>query len=244
MVNKIVTVTGLQEALDSLTVFQRVHIPGSVVWTLNKFVVELREHEKQRIQYTFNKTNAFTRNSPLFKLATKESPRTTFFLRDNAPGGNSPDRYLSPQVTSGPIYVTRFSRALRRSQVIGSDQYVMHWANPRYKPTPGFVSSLKSALTRSVGPVRGGRQYARNVKAVSQYFIRYKGDEQGNLFNEPTGPATAIFKRVGRNKLDLVYSILKKPPTVAKKYDWTLQRMSLMAEDRIPVLLFGKLAEF
>jgi len=233
--NQTVTVTGLQEALDSLTVFQRARIPGSVVWTLNKFAVELREHEKQRMQYTFNKLNKFTQNAPLFKLATKQNPKMTFFLRDNAPGGNSPDRYLAPQVDGGPVYVTRFSRALRRAGVIGPDQYSMHWANPKYKSTPSFISALTSALAVPSGPVKSGRQYARNIKTKSDFFI--KRADKGK------GPAIGIFKRKAKS-LEKVYSILAKPPNVNAKYDWNLERMSLMAEDRIPILLFGKLSEF
>jgi hypothetical protein len=244
MANQTVTVKGLQEALDSLTVFQRVRIPGSVAWSLNKFAVWLRDYEQKNMQHTFNKLNKFTQNAPLYKLATKENPRMLFFLRDNAPGGNSPDRYLEPQASGGPVYVTRFSRALRRAGAIDPNQYVMHWANPNYKPTPGFISSLVSALATSSGPIKSARQYARNVNAKSQYFIKRQGDEQGLLLGRQTGPATGIFKRKSKNNLDLVYKILKAPPTVKGKYDWDEKRMALLAEDQIPILLFQKLSEF
>jgi hypothetical protein len=241
MATKAVTVTGLQEVLDGLTIFQRARIPGSIAWSLNKFAVELREHEKQRMQYTFNKLNRFTQNAPLFKLATKQNPRMLFFLRDNAPGGNSPDRYLAPQVDGGPVYVTRFSRALQRAGAIdkGSTpelgQYVMHWGTSRFKPTPGFISALTSALAVPSGPIKSGRQYARNVKAKSDFFIKRADKGQGT--------AIGIFKRKGKG-LERVYAILSEAPKVEAKYDWNLERMSLMAEDRIPILLFGKLSEF
>jgi hypothetical protein len=241
MAKQTVTITGLQEALDSLTVFQRARIPGSIAWTLNKFAVELREHEMQRMQYTFNKLNKFTQNAPLYKLATKQNPKMTFFLRDNAPGGNSPDRYLAPQVLGGPVYVTRFSRALQRSGAIDEGatpekgQYALHWGTSKFRPTPGFISALTSALAVPSGPIKSGRQYARNVKARSDFFIKRADKGQG--------PAIGIFKRKGRG-LERVYAILSEAPKVEAKYDWNLERMSLMAEDRIPILLFGKLSEF
>jgi hypothetical protein len=241
MANKqTVTVTGLQEALDSLTVFQQVRIPGSIVWSLNQFAVTLRELERPRMMDTFNKANKFTLNAPLYKLATKQNPRMTFFLRDNAPGGNSPDRYLAPQVYGGHVYVTRFSRALQRAGAIDQGatpekgQYVMHWGTSKYKPTPGFISALTSALARSSGPIKSGRQYARNVRARSDFFI--KRADSGK------GPAIGIFKRKGKG-LDRVYAILNEAPKVEPKYDWTEKRMSQMAEE-IPVLLLKKLAEF
>jgi hypothetical protein len=241
MAKQTVTVTGLQEALDSLTVFQRSRIPGSIAWSLNKFAVWLREQEKQRLTYTFDKYNAFTLNAPLFKLATKQNPRMIFFLRDNAPGGNSPDRYLEPQVSGGPVYVTRFSRALQRSGAIGKGptpelgQYVMHWGTSKFKPTPGFISALTSALAVPSGPIKSGRQYARNVKAKSDFFIKRADKGQG--------PAIGIFKRKGKG-LERVYAILKQAPNVKAKYDWNFERMSKLAEDQIPILLFGKLSEF
>ena len=238
-----VTVTGLQEALDGLTVFQRSRIPGSIAWSLNTFAVWLRKREQQQIQYTFNKTNAFTRNAPLFKLATKQNPSMLFFLRESAPGGNSPDRYLYPQVAGGPVYITRFSRALRRSGAIGPNQYIMHWANPAYKPAPGFISALVSALAKPSGPVRSGRQYARNKRAAEDFFIKYENDDKLNAFGS-RGAAIGIMKRKSRDRLDLVYKILSAPPTVGAKYDWTEKRMAPLAEDQIPLLLFGKLAEF
>jgi hypothetical protein len=238
-----VKVTGLQSALDSLTIFQRARIAGSVAWSLNEFAVWLRAHEQQRIPYTFDKTNAFTRNAPLYKKATKENPRMLFFLRDNAPGGNSPDRYLYPQVAGGPVYVTRFSRALRRSGAIGPKQYVMHWVNPQYKPTPSFISALTSALAKPAGPVRSGRQFARNKRVAEDFFIKYENDDKLNVFGS-RGAAIGIMKRKSRDRLDLVYKILSQPPTVGGKYDWTEKRMAMLAEDQIPLLLFGKLSEF
>lgn len=242
MSRQTVKVTGLQEALDSLTVFQRARIPGSTAWALNQFVVQLRKDEQELIASTFNKTNAFTRNAPLFKLATKENPRALFFLRDNAPNGNSPDRYLEPQVSGGTVYVTRFSRALQRAGVIGrggepeQGQYVMHWANPRYKPTPSFISALQSALTANVGPLRSGRQYSRNLRSATKYFIRRSDGGKGR--------PTAIFERKGNNKISYVYGILASAPSVRKKYDWSEQRMTATAEREIPKLLFSKLSEF
>jgi hypothetical protein len=238
--NQTVTVTGLQEVLDSLTVFQRIRIPGSIVWSLNQFAVTLRELEKGQMMDTFNKKNRFTLNAPLYKLATKQNPRMTFFLRDNAPGGNSPDRYLAPQVTGGYVYVTRFSRALQRAGAIDQGptpeegQYVMHWGTSKFKPTPGFISALTSALAVPSGPIKSGRQYARNVRAKSDFFIKRS--------NKGQGPAIGIFKRKGEG-LERVYAILKQAPKVEAKYDWTEKRMSQMAED-IPVLLLKKLAEF
>jgi hypothetical protein len=251
MANKTVTVTGLQEALDSLTVFQRARIPGSVVWSLSQFGFILRENEQEVIKNTFKNKNQFTINSPLFKKPTKQDPKLVFFLRDNAPRGISPDRYLAPQVTGGEVYVTRFSRALRRAGAIGPNEYILHWTNPAYKPTPGFISALTSAIGRNTGPVRAGRQYARNIKAQSKYFMlgRQQPRKTSNAVQSPrkfvdTGyKGPGIYTRKG-DKLSLIYRVISKPATVPKIYDWSERRMQQLADQHLPKLLLDKLAEF
>jgi hypothetical protein len=250
---KTVTVKGLQEQLDALTVFQRVRIPGSVAWSLNEFGFILRKNEQDLIQQTFTKKNKFTVNSPLFKKPTKENPKLVFFLRDNAPNGNSPDRYLEPQVSGGEVYVTRLSRALQpsRSGPLNAGEYVLHWGNPKYKPTPGFISSLVSALGQGTGPMKSGARYARNLRARGKYFIEDRSDKgKKTEIRKAAKPrlqdgyqGRGIYTYRGK-KLDLVYRILRKPPTVPAKYDWSEQRMQRLADQHVPKLLLGKLAEF
>jgi hypothetical protein len=251
MPTKSITVTGLQQALDDLTVFQRARIPGSVLWTLSEFGKILRENEQQVIRSTFNRANNFTVNAPLYKKPTKENPRLLFFLRDIAAGGISPDRYLAPQVDGGEVYVTKFSRALRRAGAIAPSEYVFHWGNDKYKPTPSFISALTSVLGRNSGPVKSGRQYARNLRSTQRYFILDKRDMSGpknavnsrRRYSDNGYDGPGIYTRKGK-KLDLVYRILKNVPIVPPKYDWTEERMSKLADQYVPDLLLNKLAEF
>lgn len=248
---KSITVTGLQEALDDLTIFQRVRIPGSVLWSLSEFGKILRENEQQVIRSTFNRSNNFTVNAPLYKKPTRDNPRLLFFLRDVAAGGISPDRYLAPQVDSGEVYVTKFSRALRRAGAIAPGEYVFHWGNDKYRPTPSFISALTSALGRSIGPIKSGRQYARNLKSAQKYFILDKrgSSRPQDAIKTPRryvddgyqGPG--IYTRRG-NKNELVYRVLQNVPQVPAKYDWSEERMTKLADQYVPDLLLKKLAEF
>ena len=252
MTRQTVTVTGLQEQLDALTVFQRSRVPGSIRWSLEQFGFILRENEQQVIQKTFNKSNAFTINAPLFTKPSRGNSKLVFFLRDNAPGGNSPDRYLEPQVSGVEVYVTRLTRALRpeRGGPLKAGEYVLHWANPKYKPTRGLASAIVSALGKGTGPMKSGAEYARNLKARGKYFIedRSGGKDPSNFRRGASKPqegyeGRGIYTYKGK-KLDLVYKILSKPPSVPAKYDWSLERMQRLADKHLPELLLGKLAEF
>jgi len=56
----------------------------------------------------------FTLNSFKYDKGKIEDKRVVgrAYVRDDAPGGNAPSRYLNPQIRGGPAYQTRFSRRL------------------------------------------------------------------------------------------------------------------------------------
>ncbi len=251
-----IRVTGLQQALDDLSVFQRAQIPFAASWGLNQLGYHLRENERQVMRDTFRRTAAFTLNAPLYTKSDKSNLKITFFLRDNAPRGNSPDRYLSPQVTGGEVYVTRFSRALRRLPSSGGlqgSEYVMHWANPAYPSTPGRVTSILAALRGSAEPARTKAQLKRNTSAQGKYFLlgmdtlRLGGgrqSEQGLVRRRPRrdgfrGPG--IYTRKGKGQLELVYRILDEPFRVERKYDWSEDRIGAFAQEKLPSPILEKL---
>ena len=243
-----IRVTGLQQALDDLSVFQRAQIPFAASWGLNQLGYYLRENERQVMRDTFNRKAAFTLNAPLYTKSDKTNLKITFFLRDNAPRGNSPDRYLAPQVSGGEVYVTRFSRALRRlpgSGGLQGNEYVMHWANPAYPSTPGRITSILAALRSYTGPLRSGAAVKRAASAQGKYFILRKGKETDrSIINPPRDNGyrgTGIYTRKGKGQLELVYRILDKPFRVERKYDWSEDRIGAFAQEKLPSLILEKL---
>jgi hypothetical protein len=201
------------------------------------------------MERTFYRLSKFTVNAPLFTRSSKDNLSITFFLRDNAPGGNAPERYLYPQVAGGEVYVTRFSRALRRRGVIADNDYVMHWYNPKYKATPGRIQSILSSLSKSVGPVRSGAQFKRNLSQMGKYFILggKSGSANARLAvdaprkKDPDYQGYGIYTRTSGGQLDLVYRILREVPTVPAKYEWTEERIGAFAQEKLPDLIIGKL---
>jgi len=249
----VIRVTGLQQALDDLSVFQRAQIPFAASWGLNQLGYHLRENERQVMRDTFRRTAAFTLNAPLYTKSDKSNLKITFFLRDNAPRGNSPDRYLSPQVTGGEVYVTRFSRALRRipndNRLIGNE-YVMHWANPKYPSTGGRINSILSSLRGYTGPLRSGAQVARGASAQGKYFmLGTEAKRQGaNASERPYRErrtngyqGRGIYTRKASGQLELVYRVLAEPLRVGAKYEWNEQRIGAKAQELLPGLILEKL---
>ena len=248
-----IRVTGLQEALDALSVFQRAQIPFAASWGLNQLGYQLVMHEREYMQKTFNSANRFTLLAPIYDKSSKNNLSINYYLRDNVPRGNSPDRYLAPQVEGGPVYVTRFSRALRRiggENRLGANEYVMHWANPKYPSTGGRINSILAALRGYTGPVRSGAQVKRAASAQGKYFmLGTEAKRQAAIVSDKPyrerrtngyqGPG--IYTRKASGQLELVYRVLAEPLTVDKKYEWNEQRIGAEAQARLPGLIMRKL---
>jgi hypothetical protein len=229
--------------------------------SLNKDLAPaLKKNETAEIKRVFSDPVPFTQNAPMTtKWANFDDLTINFKLRDQADGGNSPDRYLYPQTQDAgtEIYVTRFSRRLRYQQQITGDEYVMHWgygigpgAQARGgRVSGGFVSAVLAGLSKdkgasSVGPLRRGSDYARAVSSYnrSPYFILgSKIDPKEPKKSGGNGRRRADLRSSGfvgpgiytRNGKDLqrVFALLTKiPKTTAKRYDWSPERIFKAAD--------------
>lgn len=101
-----------EELIGKITELQRVQIPRAGALALNKAAYEAAQELKAQAQSRFNNPVPLTYNSFLYKKATPESLEAKIFIRDDVPKGNSPSRYLLPQIYGGLHYRTRFQRAL------------------------------------------------------------------------------------------------------------------------------------
>jgi hypothetical protein len=151
-------------------------------------------------------------------------------------------------VTGGEVYVTRFSRALRRlpgSGGLQGNEYVMHWANPAYPSTPGRLTSILAALRGYTGPLRSGAAVKRAASAQGKYFLLRNEKSTASSTVAPrrnTGfRGSGIYTRKGKGQLELVYRILDEPFRVERKYDWSEDRIGAFAQEKLPSLILEKL---
>ena len=102
----------VEDIIDKITELQRVQIPRAGMLALNQAVYEASQELKRQAESRFVSPVPLTLNSFLYKKATAESLEAKIFIRDDVPKGNSPSRYLLPQIYGGIHYRTRFQRAL------------------------------------------------------------------------------------------------------------------------------------
>lgn len=250
MANTTININGYQDIVNRLDAIKRSQLKFVVSKSLNDLAYWLKQNEVEEMKATFNRLSTFTKRAPLYLKSTKENLQITFFLRDTAGKGTPPSLYLEPQVSGSEVYVTGFTRKLRRAGLISDPQYAAHWASKTgQKFTGGRLNQILFGLGAS-GPTLS-KQGPRTAKQAGMYFIedrskpneatitkgrKYKPKrEQGYI-----GPG--IYTRKS-GQLEQVIPIYPKPLKVPAKYDWTQRRFQGLADDRFKELLTKNLAQ-
>jgi len=103
--------------IGKINELQRVQIPRAGSIALNKAAFVASQELKSQAQSIFTNPVPFTVNSFLYKKSTTEELEAKIFIRDEAPKGNAPAKYLLPQIYGGRHYPTRFQGALLNTVV-------------------------------------------------------------------------------------------------------------------------------
>lgn len=165
-----------EELTGKLNELEKVIIPNIVYKSLNRAVFRTsREDLRDAAKNTFIHKNTFTLKSFLYDKPTETSEglESRIYIRDDAPKGNAPADYLSPQIAGGPVYKTRFQRRLQAKSVLGPyrDKYMM--------PALGTIGRSrlpKGEYTRALwgmslmNDLRGGFDYDKKAfKTAGKY---------------------------------------------------------------------------
>ena len=245
-----VNISGFQDVVNRLNAIKTSQLRFVASKSLNELGYWLRENEKKEIRQTFNRVVPFTENAPLYTKSDKSNLSITFFLRDRAGKGTPPSVYLYPQVESGDVYVTGFTRKLRRSGLIGPQEYAAHWASKTQgRLTGGRLNQILFGLGAGGPTLRG--QGPRTAKQAGVYFIRGAGKNKDSSVvvgkkykpRRETGYiGPGIYTRKG-GELEQVIPIYPKPLEVPAKYDWKAARIQRLADSRFREFLVKNLGQ-
>ena len=153
--------------LGQLNELQNVMVPRAASTALNQAVFAATQELKKQAQSTFKNPVPFTVNSFLYRKSTPQSLEAAVFIRDEAPKGNPPSKYLLPQIYGGPHYMTRFQgsmlntvvrNATGRNVQVGQrgKMMVANLRSPKTRlnkygnMTPGQYTQIQSALKGNV----------------------------------------------------------------------------------------------
>lgn len=108
-----------EELVGKLTELTKVQIPRAGRLALNTALFETRRRLQSEASNVFKSPVPFTLNSFLYEKAelVGEDLHARVFIRDDAPKGNAPSRYLNPHIRGGRAYETRFQKSLTNTVV-------------------------------------------------------------------------------------------------------------------------------
>jgi hypothetical protein len=221
-----------KQLLGKINELDKVQIPRAASIALNQSLFETRKKLQDEAKSIFNNPVPFTINSFLYQKPVQRGNdlEAMVFVRDDAPKGNAPSRYLDPQIRGGKHYRTRFQKALgntpdldprgsggpvlapNRIMVPTSSQYVRRnrYGNMSTGQYTQILSALRNASSADLPSIRRSRG-TRNVK--NRYFyLNQETVEEMNLQNRSPG----IFLQRGRS----LYRIMTetKLPTYTGKF--------------------------
>lgn len=242
------------DLISDLTYMQRVQMPFVMSWALNAMAPKVRQFHQTEMQRDFDNPVPFTTSSVRWGAkgtrpwvrSDKSNLEMGFWISEDGAKGQDPARYLYPQVTENgagrkQVYVTRFSRALRRFGHIDGNDYMMPLKkgkaaqgllNQYGNITPGRYTQILWAIGATTDQVEG---YARSRKTgpKKEFFVIKPGNKRGQF--------PGIYRRRA-DTINLLFATMGEPPDVTPKYDFYGLTEDL-AMDYFPDLVDKKLRE-
>ncbi|MGH8075628.1 MAG: hypothetical protein ACREO4_16380 [Lysobacter sp.] len=164
----------------ALTQLERDQLPFAAVQAANQTAFAVREEWKGLMPRVFDRPTSLTVNSVLYRKATKQKPAAEVFIRDEAPKGTPPAKYLLPEVQGGTRRPKAFERRLQAAGVLPSGMFAVAGKGAKldaHGNVPGSViTAVLSAMRSQFDPYQNAtetsikRRRARRRKRGGDYF--------------------------------------------------------------------------
>ncbi len=199
-----------------MPIWAQQRIPSITRNALNDTAPQGVDAERDKIRAVFDRPTPYTQRSVVFPRhlkATKDFLEAQVILRDEAPGGTPPSKYLEPQVQGGPRPPKPFERALRRVGVMRANEFAViagSYTRNAYGNIPGprYVAILSQLQAfAEVG-------FSMNETAKSK---KRAGRRRARYFVPKSGLPRGIYERQG-DKVRAVLLFVSKAPTYRRRY--------------------------
>jgi hypothetical protein len=245
------------DLIADLDIIRRVQMPFVASWALNQLGPKIRKLHQSEMARDFMNPVPFTVNSPRWgssgyqpwTRSTKQNLEMGIWISEDGAKGQDPARYLFPQVqeqgrSRKQVYVTRFSKALRRRGALEAGEYALP------------IRASSAARLNSYGNISPGQytQVLYAIGAMTEFTARRAGQSKRGPSKEyfvvPSRPAAGarksnlspgIYRRKG-DGIAMLFKNLPEAPSVSPKYDFYGSTVG-WAEDYFPELVEKKLRE-
>lgn len=218
-----------QALIKELDIFSKVQVPFMASLAINRTTPKVNQALRSEMEKQFTYLAPFTWKSIRYDISSKSKLEVRVWISYDAPKGNAPEDYLSPQIAGGDVYATRFQRRLVRNGLMPSGSYMMpiHASPAATLNASGRIAA--SQYTQALYGIQAmndiiARTTPRNKPYATagsyQYVPFANGDKSKMIFRNGRPLAPGIYKNTG-GKLTMLFKQLQRIPTVRGKYDFT-----------------------
>ena len=229
-----------KKLINEITELEKVIIPNVLYQSLNRAVFRTsREELRDAAANTFTNKVPFTLKSFLYDKPRQQGSflESRIYIRDDAPKGNAPADYLSPQIAGGSVWRTRFQRRLKARGFLGGSQgeYMMpalRQSNRRRLPKGEYTKALWGVS--AFEDLRLSGKFGRkNYRTAGSYvFVPKDLDSMADWSDELAARASMVrslndgmlpppgIYQVMKSSLRQKFLMTDKVPNVRKKFDF------------------------
>ena len=239
-----------KQLINEITELEKVILPNILYKSLNRAVFRTsREELRDATAKTFANPVPFTLKSFLYDKPqqTGNFLESRIYIRDDAPKGNAPADYLSPQIAGGSVWRTRFQRRLKARGFLGGSQgeymipghLAVNSGNQIYKSagkkkfTPGEYTKALWGISAFEDLRLSGKYGRKNYRTAGSYvFVPKDLDSMADWSDELAARASMIrslndgmlpppgIYQVMKSSLRQKFLMTDKVPNVRKKFDF------------------------
>ena len=238
-----------KEILGKIDELEKVLLPKGAYQALNKSVFDATQRLKSEAKRRFTSPVPFTLKSFLYSKPRQmgaDQLEATVFIRDNAPKGNAPTDYLTPQISGGTVWRTRFQRRLKARGFLGGSQgeymvpghLAVNSSNQIYKTakkklSPGEYTKALWGVSAFEDLRLSGKFGRKNYRTAGSYvFVPKDLDSMADWSDELAARASMVrslndgmlpppgIYQVMKSSLRQKFFMIDNVPTVGRKFDF------------------------
>ena len=140
------------KVIEELDAYGRRQVPFATALALTRTAMSAKERAREAMPKVFDRPTPFTLNAVRVVPATTRSLTAEVLIRDEAPKGTSPDRYLRAEIEGGDRNLKRSERAL---QMTGRMPKGWAWTPGLAAPLDPYGNLRGSFVTTLLSQVKG-----------------------------------------------------------------------------------------
>lgn len=173
---------------------EKKNLPFAVMQAVNATAYEIRESWKLAALRVFDRPTTTTRNAVLYAKATKERLYAQIFLRNEAPKGNAPDKYLVPQVLGGVRGKKGFEILLQQKGLMPAGTFAIAGRGAKLDAYGNVPGSTITTILSQLSAQRDVHQWA--TKEVRGRLTRERS--RSDYLGKTRLGTTAVMQRTAR----------------------------------------------